>query len=239
MFKNRVAVITGAGSGIGRGLALALARREVKLCLVGRDRDKLKETAFLAQAFSPHIGIYQIDLTKDEDIAKLALRVKEDVGDVDFLIHSAGVIYFGDLQTTAVAELDRQYRTNVRAPYLLTQTLLSSLLLRQGQIVFLNSSAVFSVKAGLGQYAASKHALKAMADSLRAEVHPLGVRVISIYPGRTASPMQALICELEGKVYEPASCLQPADVALAVTRALGLPRMVALTDIDLRSFQPD
>jgi NADP-dependent 3-hydroxy acid dehydrogenase YdfG len=100
--------------------------------------------------------------------------------------------------------------------------------------VFINSSAGLGAKAGVGQYAASKHALKAIADSLRAEVNALGLRVLSVFPGRTASPMQAAVHALEGKAYHPESLLQPQDVAAVVLNALSLPRSAEVTDISIR-----
>lgn len=236
MFTNQVAVITGAGSGIGRALALQLASQQAKLCLVGRNLDKLNEVAHLARKTSLQVSAYQCDISEDEDIKTLKQLTEKDFGDVDLLVHSAGIISFGELRNTSVVELDRQYHTNVRAPYLLTQTLLPSLISRQGQIVFINSSAIYSVKAGGGQYCASKQALKAIADSLRAEVNTLGVRVVSVYPGRTASPMQEKIYETEGREYKPERLLQPEDVANTIISALSLPRTAEVTDINIRPF---
>ncbi len=233
MFTNQVAVITGAGSGIGRAIALQLAQQQAKLCLIGRNLERLNEVAQLAQRTSPQVSTYQLDISEDEDIKKLA---EKDFGEVDLLVHSAGIISFGELRNTPVIELDRQYRTNVRAPYLLTQTFLPSLISQQGQIVFINSSAIYTVKAGGGQYCASKQALKAIADSLRAEVNSLGVRVISVYPGRTASPMQEEIYKTEGREYNPERLLQPEDVASTIISALSLPRTAEVTDINIRPF---
>src|ERR671922_2922680 len=107
----------------------------------------------------------------------------------------------GKLETTPGTELDLQYRTNVRAPYLVTQALLPLLRRRQGQVVFINSSVGVTAGGEGGPYAASKHALKALADSFREEVNAEGVRVVSVYLGRTASPMQAAIHAMEGKAY--------------------------------------
>ena len=236
LFKNQVAVITGAGSGIGRALALQLAAQQAKLCLMGRNLYKLEEVAQIAQKTSPQVSTYQLDISEDEDIKTLKELTEKDFGDIDLLVHSAGIISFGELSNTSVVELDRQYRTNVRAPYLLTQTFLPSLISQQGQIVFINSSAIYSVKAGGGQYAASKQALKAIADSLRAEVNSLGVRVVSIYPGRTASPMQEEIYKTEGREYNPERLLQPEDVASTIISALSLPRTAEVTDINIRPF---
>jgi short-subunit dehydrogenase len=236
LFKNQVAVITGAGSGIGRALALQLASQQAKLCLIGRNLEKLDEVSQLAQKTSPQVSTYQLDISADEDIKMLKQLTEKDFGEIDLLVHSAGIISFGELRNTSVIELDQQYRTNVRAPYLLTQIFLPSLISQQGQIVFINSSAIYSVKAGGGQYAASKQALKAIADSLRAEVNALGVRVVSVYPGRTASPMQAAIYETEGREYNPERLLQPEDVAATIISALSLPRTAEVTDINIRPF---
>jgi NADP-dependent 3-hydroxy acid dehydrogenase YdfG len=88
----------------------------------------------------------------------------------------------------------------------------------------------------VGQYASTKHALKAVADSLRAEVDAEGVRVLSVYPGRTATPMQASVHEREGMAYIPERLMQPEDVAGVVINALCLPRTAEVTDIHIRPF---
>lgn len=233
VFKEQVAVVTGASSGIGKAIALGLAAQGAKLCLLGRKLDTLLAIAKSVET-SPQVVSYQVDLTLDEDIQKLNSRLVEDFGQVDLLIHSAGIISLGEMMPAPVEDLDLQYRTNVRAPYALTQALLPMLIPRQGQIVFINSSAGLTAKAGAGQYAATKYALKAIADSLRAEVNALGLRVLSVYPGRTASPMQAAIYKMEGKAYNPERLLQPEDVAACVINALSLPRTAEVTDIQVR-----
>ena len=106
----------------------------------------------------------------------------------------------------------------------------------RGQIVFVNSSAGFLASANLSQYAATKHALRAIADSLRQEVNVDGIRVLSIYPGRTASPMQAAVHAMEGKVYDPDRLVQPEDISALVITALSLPRTAEVTDIHVRPF---
>ena len=82
-------------------------------------------------------------------------------------MHSAGAFYDGPSEHARVEEFDLQYAINVRAPYVLTQRLLPLLTAARGQIVFINSSLGLTVKrSDVGQYAATKHALKAIADSL-------------------------------------------------------------------------
>ena len=89
----------------------------------------------------------------------------ERAASLDFLIHSAGAIALGTLESAAPADLDRQWNINLSAPYLLTQALLPLLKRSRGQVVFINSSAGVDAVPGSGQYSATKHGLRALADS--------------------------------------------------------------------------
>ncbi len=98
----------------------------------------------------------------------------------------------------------------------------------------MNSSVVNQPAPGTMTYDATKHALKGLADGLRQEVNAFGVRVISVFPGRTATPLQASLFELEGRQYVPNRLLQPEDVATMVVQALALPPTAEVTDILIR-----
>jgi len=227
------ALITGAGSGIGRAIALGLGGQVEVLCLVGRTLEKLEAVAAEARPSAANVRCFQADLASDANVRDLIGRLR-DLKHVDVLIHSAGAIKLGGFESAAIDDLDWQYRVNVRAPYILTQALLPRLKARRGQVVFVNSSAGVSAGKNVGQYAATKHALKALADSLRAEVNAEGVRVISVYPGRTASPMQAAVHAMEGKAYRPEKLMQPEDVADVIINALTLPRTAEVMDVHIR-----
>ena len=86
----------------------------------------------------------------------------------------------------------------------------------------------------MSQYAATKHALKAVADSVREELNPAGVRVLSLFLGRTATPMQASIFAAEQREYNPGILMQPEDVAEVVVNALALARTAEITEITMR-----
>jgi short-subunit dehydrogenase len=232
--QDRIAVVTGASSGVGQAIALALAAHGAELCLVGRHPETLEQVAQAVRGCGARARCYQADLAADQDLGKLVAELQGDVPSLDILVHSAGVIWHGGFAEASVDQLDGHYRTNVRAPYVLTQGLLPALKAARGQVVFVNSSAGLAAGANVGQYAASKHALKAMADSLRAEVNTDGVRVLSLYLGRTATTMQAGLHALEGKPYRPELLIQPADVAAAALHALQAPRSVEITDISMR-----
>lgn len=233
-FDNHTAVVTGASSGIGKAIALALAAHGATLCLVGRKLDRLEAVAESARAKAPRVASYQADLTIDEDVRNLTVSLQRDFKFIDLLIHSAGGVAFGQLETASVENLDWQYRINVRGPYLLTQALLPMLRTRQGQIVFINSRAGLSANANESQYSATKYALRAIADSLRGEVNPYGLRVLSVFPGNTATPMQAAVHRMKDRIYRPELLIQPDDVATVVLNTLSLPRTAEVTDIHIR-----
>jgi NADP-dependent 3-hydroxy acid dehydrogenase YdfG len=237
LFTDQVAVVTGASSGIGKAIALGLGAQGARLCLVGRQLETLEAVAATAPTSPRRIECYRADLTQHNDIRELVRYLKRDFRYVDVLVHSAGVLSLNRLDSGSVKEFDWQYRTNVRAPYALTQALLPMLRVRQGQVVFINSSLGLNARANTGQYAATKHALKAIADSLRDEVNTDGLRVLSVFLGRTATPMQEAVHKMEGRPYHPERLMQPDDVAAVVIHALGVPRSVEVTDIHIRPLQ--
>ena len=177
---------------------------------------------------------YRADLASDAGCRQIAASILDDQGGADILVLAAGQIELAPLAESTAEAFDRQYAVNVRAPFALARAFLAALVERKGQIVFINSSAGIRASGENGQYAATKHALRGLADALREEVNERGVRVLSVYPGRTATPMQARVHERSGRVYDPAGLLQPNDVAAMVIASLRLPESAEVTDIMIR-----
>jgi len=230
--EGQLAVVTGASQGIGRAIALALTRLRATVYIVGRSRQKLDDV--VARAPVGSLRIVEADVDDDGDLRRLADLVHREFPRTDVLVHCAGLYGRGTVVESTIEQFDRLYRVNVRAPYLLTQLLLPRLIANAGQIVFLNSTQGQNASAGVGQYAATQHAMRAIADSLRAEVNETGVRVLSVYPGRTATPRMEQIFQQEQRPYRPDLLLQPDDVAAVVTNALLLPRTAEVTNINIR-----
>ena len=137
-----------------------------------------------------------------------------------------------------MSALDRLYQANVHGPMMLTQKLLPLLSKPRGQIVFINSIAWCSTaRPNVGYFSATQHALKALTDTLRDEVNVDGIRVLSIYPGRTATPRIQALHVIEGRPYQPEYLLQPDDIASVVLNAVTLPWTAEVTDISLRPMQ--
>jgi NAD(P)-dependent dehydrogenase (short-subunit alcohol dehydrogenase family) len=235
---GQTAFVTGATGGIGRSVALALARKGVHLHLIARDRAKAEILARELSGAAPNIRTHVHTMDLSQDIRGSVGMLTKDDPALDILVHGAGSISLKSFESTDESELDLQYRVNVRAPFLLTKLLLPHIRKRRGQIVFVNSSvAQQKAKAHLSAYAASKYALMAIADSLRDEVNDDGIRVLSIYPGRTATPMQESIFAFENRPYQGDQLLQPDDVAEAMIAALALPRTAEVTDIFIRPLK--
>ncbi|HXK56741.1 MAG: SDR family NAD(P)-dependent oxidoreductase [Gammaproteobacteria bacterium] len=227
-------VLSGATSDIGKALARSLASAGARLCLLGRNPSTLQQLADDVGHLAAGVTVCPVDLTDDAAIATAVTQMRRETGAVDVLVHGAGAFEMGPLQSADVSRFDLLYRTNVRGPYLLTQSLLPLIRSSPGQIVFLNSTVGLEAKKSASQYAATQHALRAMADALRAEVNADGVRVLSVYLGRTATARQERIFRLEGRPYAPALLQQPEDVAQMVLAALHLPRTAEVTEIRMR-----
>jgi NADP-dependent 3-hydroxy acid dehydrogenase YdfG len=232
--RNKVAVVTGASSGIGKSIALALAEEGAQVCLVGRKLNTLEEVAKLALEQSPQARAFRADVTRDEDVAALAADLQRNGGSVDVLILCGGEIHHAEHASASITDFDAQYRANVRGPYLLTQALLPLLRAGRGQVVFVNSTSGMRARARTGQFAATQHAMKAIADSFREEVNADGIRVLSVFPGRTATPRTEQLFREERKAYRPDLLMQPEDVAAMVVHALKLPRTAEVTEISIR-----
>jgi NADP-dependent 3-hydroxy acid dehydrogenase YdfG len=231
------AVVTGASSGIGRAVALALAEQCGDVCLVARRRELLEEVAAEVCNKGAQGHVCCADLTSDEELSGVAVDIQRTFKGIDVLVLCGGAIFHGQLEHAPLAELDLQYRSNVRAHYALIQLLLPLVRKQQGQIVFINSSAGRNSSPGAGQFAATQHALRALADALRQEVNNDGIRVLSVYPGRTATPRMEAYYKKQNEPYRPELLMQPQDVAAMVVAALNIPRTAEVTDISMRPMR--
>ncbi|MET9295693.1 SDR family oxidoreductase [Streptomyces sp. NPDC003077] len=222
-------LITGAGSGIGAAVARRLADRGEDLWLLARDAGRARELAGEFPGARTLVG----DLA-DPGKLSWALGHQPIPDRLDSLLHIAGIVELGAIADVGFRSWQRTINANLLAPAELTRLMLPQLRLSQGHVVFVNSGAGLNANAQWGAYAASKHGLKALADSLRAEEHANGVRVTSVYPGRTATPMQESTHQQEGKEYDPTRWIDPQSVATTILTAIDLPRDAEINDLTVR-----
>lgn len=229
--EGTVALVAGASGDIGRAIAFQLLGVGAEVFMLGRDLARLRRPPPPEQAQGRYHFLVA-DLTDDGAAARLDAAI-QPVGRLDVLVLSSGT-YARSCEPSVFAN---QIAANLLGPYALIRHLLPLLIRSKGQIVFINSTQALKASNGVGQYAATKHAMKAVADSLRDEVNADGVRVMSIFLGRTAGERQCTIFATEGRPYRPERLVQPADVAQILLFSLQLPRTSEITDLVLRPMQ--
>ncbi len=222
------AMVTGAGSGIGRAVAVALAQQGCRLLLVGR-REKALQA--VARELPTAATVVVADLATDAGIQTAA---RATAGRLDVLVHSAGLFHYGPIAEIHTGTWDNLTAVNLRAPMLLTAACLAGLRAAGGQIVFVNSTAALQGASGNGAYASTKQALRTAADTLRQDLKASGLRVLSVFPGRTDTAMQHDVLAAEGRPGAQIPLLQPDDIAQAVLCALLMPRRAEITDLVIR-----
>lgn len=224
-----VALITGASSGIGRATALALAETH-HVFVGGRDEARVGQVVEQLPSASPFI----VDLNDSAAVQRAAQEVAARYGRVDVLVHSAGVMFKGDAAEFSRDDWRAGFEINVFAPVELTNQLLPVLRTSAADIVFLNSGSGIYTYPGGTLYCGTKFALKAYADALREEERANGVRVISIHPGRVATPMQVYARELDQAAYEPEKYATADDVAETIKVALETSRAATVETVVIR-----
>ena len=222
---SRVHLVTGAGSGIGNVLAQRILERGDELVLTARSVDRAHE---LREAL-PGATVLVADLA--DPTASDGLRLPDEL---DSVVHSAGVADLGPVAELTPETWVEQLTVNLVAPAALTRAALPALRRRRGTVVFVNSGAGLAAHAQWSAYAASKHGLRALADALRAEEAGNGVRVSTVYPGRTATPMQEKVHRQESKEYDAGQWIRPETVADTILHVLDLPRDATVSDVTVR-----
>lgn len=191
-----LAVVTGATAGIGREFAEQLARRGHDLILVARDRDRLTEAAAsLASTHGVGTDAFPADLTRDDDVTRLAERIAASPR-LTLLVNNAG---FGTRGRLAEADPGKQVamvRLHTLAPMRLTQAALPVMLRnRAGAVVNVSSVASFIYSAGNANYCATKAYLTTFSEGLAAELAGTGVQVQALCPGFTRTEFHSRMAE--------------------------------------------
>ncbi|MCO1579521.1 SDR family oxidoreductase [Crossiella sp. SN42] len=219
------ALVTGASRGIGKAIAHALSPTH-DLLLGGRDQTALS-------ALAGELG-NAIPWTADLADTEALTAATAEIDRLDLLVHSAGVAELGAIADTPAKVWRETYEINVVAVAELTRLLLPALRTARGTVILINSGAGLRANPGWAAYAASKFALRALGDALRAEEEANGIRVTSVHPGRTATDMQRGIRTAEGGEFQPDAYLTPESVAGAVAMAANAGPDAHLTEIVIR-----
>lgn len=220
---NEVVLLTGCGSGIGKALALAFHRRGHVVCATARRLQTMDDLA------NEGILTLALDVTNTSDIQRVLAQLRLKGYKVSMLVNNAGYGAMGPLLDLPAEEWQKQFDVNVFAPMTLARAVLPGMIdRRSGTIVNISSVSGVMPTPFAGAYCASKAALNALSDSLRMELRPFGIRVVTVQPGgiqssfgeRAAddvkllpgSPYQAIREGVLSRANESQSDATPADV---------------------------
>jgi NAD(P)-dependent dehydrogenase (short-subunit alcohol dehydrogenase family) len=183
--EGKTALVTGGGSGIGLAVAQRLAAEGARVFIIGRRQATLDD---VVAAIGARAVAVQGDVTVDADLARLFATIAEEAGQLDILVTSSGVSEPGTIEDATGAHIDKIFDLNVRAMALTVQGALP-LMGRGGAVVLVGSIAGNMGIAGYGTYAATKAAVRSYARTWTHELAPRGIRVNTVSPGPTDTPM--------------------------------------------------
>ncbi|WP_209122998.1 SDR family NAD(P)-dependent oxidoreductase [Alkalihalobacillus sp. BA299] len=193
-FNDRVCVITGAGSGIGKETAIRLAKEGAKVVLVGRTESKLNKVATeIVTAYGEGSALsFPADVTKEEDVLKLAQFVKGQYGRLEVVINNAGGSGSSSILEMNVDEWDRTQATNLKSVFLVSKQLSKVMIetkAQQGAIVNVASLSGYKAGAKIPHYSAAKAGVINFTRALANELAPFVIRVNSVSPGFIETPL--------------------------------------------------
>jgi NAD(P)-dependent dehydrogenase (short-subunit alcohol dehydrogenase family) len=213
-------LVTGAARGIGRVTSLHLAAAGWDVYAgVRRDADGAALTAASPERVRP----VQLDITSAADLAALPERLPDSL---DAVVNNAGIAVGGPIEGLPLDELRRQFEVNVFGQVAVTQAVLPRLRESRGRVVFISSLSGRVSTPMTGAYNGSKFALEAIADALRMELRPWGVRVSLVEPAQTDT---ALWQEAEVALEEVVAALSPEQRQLYGKHIAGYRKVIPLS----------
>jgi 3-oxoacyl-[acyl-carrier protein] reductase len=228
--EGKVALVTGAGRGIGKAVALLLARSGCRVILAARSAAQLGEVREEIQQSGGSAAIVTADLSRDEDIDRLAAESQRVYGSVDILINNAGWGKRAPVVRVKVEDLDQTFRINLRAPMLLAKHLVPAMIeKRDGAVINIGSVSGKSGEVNGAAYSASKFGLIGFTQSLYEEVREHGIKVSVILPGFVDTPLIP-----PNKQLDRSKMIQAEDVAQSVLYVLTSPPTSCPVEITIR-----
>jgi NADP-dependent 3-hydroxy acid dehydrogenase YdfG len=226
----RTAVVSGASGGIGAAIVRLLLQRGDRVVAIGRSADKL--ASLQGNAETGVLVPVVVDLAKPANLSEHFA----DLGDVDALVHCAGIAEVASVEESGHDLWQRTMTVNLAAAAELTRVLLPGLRSRRSGVVFVNLAPRTGVVPRWSAYVGSKAALTVLADALRAEEQSSGVRVTTIYPGGTATELLEEVRTQFGVRYDAEDCIEPETIARYVLLALDAPADAYLTDLSVAAI---
>lgn len=244
-WKGKTAIVTGASSGIGLETAVLLAGSGMKVVAAARRLEKIEEELKSRGIGADQVKGVRADLTQESDIRNIFKVAREEFGPAAVLINNAGVGFESSL-IDGDPELWRQMlEVNVMALSLATRLAMEDMIKNDyGHVIHMSSMSAYRVAPGSAMYAATKFAVRALAEGLRQELSAKKskVRITAISPGWVETEFAThyyhhLPEKKANEVYDELKALQPIDIASAIIHALNAPEHVGINDILMRPIE--
>ena len=173
-----VVLISGCSTGIGRALAIEFAARNWRVFATARKPAAVNDLKAL------NVETAALDVTDEKSITACVDSIMAKAGHIDVLINNAGLLLIGPLIELEVSELRRQFETNVIGQAALIRAVAPHMIMRQsGKIVNMSSVSGVLPTPFAGAYCSTKAAFTAFSESLRMELTPFGITVVTVQPG--------------------------------------------------------
>jgi NAD(P)-dependent dehydrogenase (short-subunit alcohol dehydrogenase family) len=183
---EKIALVTGASSGFGLLTSIELTKAGFRVVATMRDlgrRERLDQ-AVVAAVVAAQVDVRALDVTKFETLQSFVDGVVRDYGGLDVLVNNAGFAVAGFAEDIKLDELRLQFEANFFGAVAMTKAALPTMRRqRSGHIIQVSSIVGLHGAVTVSSYSASKHALEGWSESLRMEVHSLGIRVVLVEPG--------------------------------------------------------
>ena len=223
-------LVTGGSKGIGLAIARRFLAEGFATVVCARNAGALEA----ARAGAPGLHALECDMTVAADVARLAERVGDLVGVPDVLVNNAGAFVPGQLHAEDDGALERMLAANLFSAYRITRALLPGMIARgSGTIINVCSTASIMAYPDGGSYCIAKHALHGFSRTLREEMKPHGIRVVSLLPGAT------LTASWEGVDLPPDRLMPVEDVAEMAWAAHRMSPRTVVEEILMRPFLGD
>ena len=194
--EGRVALVTGASQGIGRACAMVLAAAGAKVALCARSQEKLELVASEIAAASGEAAVFKMDVANEDEIKSGVKAIAAHFGRIDILVNNAGITRDQLVMRMKRADWDDVVNTNLTAPFLLTQAVISSMLRqRWGRII--NITSIFGQigQAGQANYASAKAGLIGLTMAVAREVASRNITVNAVAPGWIETAMTSVLSD--------------------------------------------
>jgi len=232
LLSEKAALVTGASRGIGRAVALRLARLGASVAICGRNRADLQRTA--AEVLAEGVKALPIvaDVTRAKEVQQMIEQSCKELGEIEILVNNAGIGIFGPFHERSEADWDAVVDTNLKAIFLTSRAVAPRMMRRgRGHIINISSLASKSAFAGGAIYCASKWGLMGLTACMAEDLRAHGVRVSAICPGSVATEFSPHA----GR--DPATLLQPEDVAHAVAMLVTQAPHSFISEVDVRPLR--